>query len=164
MQFRLNYIYCPLATKTILISGVFLKSIQFKSLIFSANVYFFLQIGDYVVFLCSPAADNMTGLATPCDGGYSIVWYDVIISDNAPSLQYMTRMSYLFYELGRNINFKHKRSCIFTHAKEEVIWNWKTCMPKNNLSINIIMYKNDIHPYIVCAVQEDFGFFFLTVF
>lgn len=31
------------------------------------------QIGDYVVFLCSPAADNMTGLATPCDGGYSIV-------------------------------------------------------------------------------------------
>lgn len=31
------------------------------------------QIGDYVVFLCSPAADNMTGLTTPMDGGYSIV-------------------------------------------------------------------------------------------
>lgn len=31
------------------------------------------QIGDYVVFLCSPAADNMTGLATPMDGGFSIV-------------------------------------------------------------------------------------------
>nr|XP_034321911.1 uncharacterized oxidoreductase YxjF isoform X3 [Crassostrea gigas] len=30
-------------------------------------------IGDYVVFLCSPAADNMTGLTTPMDGGYSIV-------------------------------------------------------------------------------------------
>lgn len=31
------------------------------------------QIGDYVVFLCSPAADNMTGLTTPMDGGFSIV-------------------------------------------------------------------------------------------
>ena len=32
-----------------------------------------LQIGDYVVFLCSPAANNMTGLATPMDGGFTMV-------------------------------------------------------------------------------------------
>ncbi|XP_022311365.2 D-beta-hydroxybutyrate dehydrogenase-like isoform X2 [Crassostrea virginica] len=31
------------------------------------------QIGDYVVFLCSPAANNMTGLATPMDGGFTMV-------------------------------------------------------------------------------------------
>ncbi|XP_078330148.1 D-beta-hydroxybutyrate dehydrogenase-like [Crassostrea virginica] len=31
------------------------------------------QIGDYVVFLCSPAANNMTGLATPIDGGFTMV-------------------------------------------------------------------------------------------
>ncbi|XP_022312073.2 putative oxidoreductase YxjF isoform X1 [Crassostrea virginica] len=31
------------------------------------------EIADYVVFLCSPAANNMTGQATPIDGGYTMV-------------------------------------------------------------------------------------------